>query len=235
MCKLRLKSSSSCPKKHIEYAKTPAHATLKLENPDFVPPKYLKTAAAPEVAAGPSSKVTVSNAQAENDRKRGRDQEMADGDGQGKRQKDGADEDMDVDDDGPSGMSRSLALVALGLTRFGPYSSTSDQSRQYPKLYFAPRESSSRSHRRCTGSPVPTVRRIQRIPVSQSLHPLLLLSQIPRIPVDTCISRARRQQEQDRPCKIRSSRPGHNCQRCTGRFQAKEGLGHESVLRMIMS
>jgi len=80
---------------HIEYAKSQSHATLKLENPDFVPPKLLKIS---NDQAASSSKVTVSHAQAENDKKRGRDEEMADGEAQ-KKQKDTGDEDMEVDDE----------------------------------------------------------------------------------------------------------------------------------------
>ncbi|KAG8862231.1 hypothetical protein FRB96_001810 [Tulasnella sp. 330] len=85
---------------HIEYAKSQSHATMKLENPDFVPPKLLKISN--DLAAAGSSKVTVSHAQADNDKKRGRDEEMADGEAQ-KRQKDGGDEDMEVDDEEPAG------------------------------------------------------------------------------------------------------------------------------------
>ncbi|KAG9035948.1 hypothetical protein FRB95_010156 [Tulasnella sp. JGI-2019a] len=79
---------------HIEYAKTQSHATMKLENPDFVPPKLLKISK-DQQAAG-SSKVTVSHAQVDNDKKRGRDEEMADGEA-AKRQKD--DEDMEMDEE----------------------------------------------------------------------------------------------------------------------------------------
>lgn len=92
----------------IEYAKSPSHATLKQQDPNYVPPKLNKSniaAAAVRAANGAaasSSKVTVSHA--ENDeRKRARDNgdddEDDERDGKKRRAGDGDDMDMDEDDD----------------------------------------------------------------------------------------------------------------------------------------
>lgn len=86
---------------HIEYAKTQAYATRKIEDPNFVPPRLLKISAeaAALAVSGSAAKVTVSHAQEENERKRARDdQEMADGERSKKQKEDGDDMDMDVDE-----------------------------------------------------------------------------------------------------------------------------------------
>lgn len=91
----------------IEYAKSPSHATLKSQNPDFVPPRLNKSnlaiAASKINKAGPSTtKVTVSHA--ENDeRKRARDDEDEDDDDErdGKKRRSDS-EGMEVDEDEPA-------------------------------------------------------------------------------------------------------------------------------------
>jgi len=90
-------------KMQIEYAKTPSHATLKLHDPNFIPPNMnqaLGTPSGSRITNGArpsSSKVTVSNA--ENDeRKRVREGDQEEKDGK-KRRVDGDDMDMDEDED----------------------------------------------------------------------------------------------------------------------------------------
>ncbi|KAG8928409.1 hypothetical protein FRC02_006929 [Tulasnella sp. 418] len=87
---------------HIEYAKTKSHATLKLEDPNFIPPQYLAVSNPNAVGIG-SSKVTVSHAEEDSEKKRARDDEMMQ-EGSGKRRKEAGDEDdMEMDEDeGPS-------------------------------------------------------------------------------------------------------------------------------------
>ncbi|KAG8903738.1 hypothetical protein FRB99_002829 [Tulasnella sp. 403] len=84
-------------KMHIEYAKTQSYATRKLEDPNFVPPKFMKISAEAAAVAAAMSKVTVSHAQEDNERKRGRDEEMADGASPEKKQKDADDDEMDME------------------------------------------------------------------------------------------------------------------------------------------
>ncbi|KAG8990973.1 hypothetical protein FRB90_001521 [Tulasnella sp. 427] len=89
---------------HIEYARTKSWATLRQEDPNFVPPKHMKISAEAAAIALGSSKVTVSHAQEDSERKRARDEEMVDGESPEKKKRDDDDdEEMDMDDEAPSG------------------------------------------------------------------------------------------------------------------------------------
>jgi U2 small nuclear ribonucleoprotein B'' len=95
----------------IEYARTPSHATLRHQDPNFVPPKLNQAMNAKKIKA--TGKVTVSHA--ENDqRKREREDDSAAGRPEGKKRREAEGDDMEVDED-DEGASKGMSLT--GVTR----------------------------------------------------------------------------------------------------------------------
>ncbi|KAF8307955.1 RNA-binding domain-containing protein [Clavulina sp. PMI_390] len=85
-------------KMQIEYAKSQSHATLRLQDPNFVAPK-LNQSTAPRNTSGVASSSKVTMSHAENDeRKRARDAEDDDDEGPGGKKR-RSDEAMDMDED----------------------------------------------------------------------------------------------------------------------------------------
>jgi len=94
-------------KMQIEYARTSSHATLRQQDPNFVPPKLNQTMNAKKIKA--TGKVTVSHA--ENDqRKREREDDAAVGGPEGKKRREAEGDDMEVDDD-DEGASKATSNV----------------------------------------------------------------------------------------------------------------------------
>jgi len=110
---------------HIEYARTPSHATLKLQDPNFVPPKHMKISAEAAALAAGTARMTISHAQEENERKRARDTDNMEGRGSDKRQKEGEEEeemDMEVEEQPkqpvqPTAIPRPISLLPSSTLR----------------------------------------------------------------------------------------------------------------------
>ena len=116
---LQMQSFNADPRyvKHIEYARTPSHATLKLQDPNFVPPKHMKISAEAAALAAGTARMTISHAQEENERKRARDTDNMEGRGSDKRQKEGEEEeemDMEVEEQPKQPVQSGEWLIAAG-------------------------------------------------------------------------------------------------------------------------
>ena len=94
--------ASYCPSQHIEYAKTKSYATLRKEEPNFVPPN----------TAHPASKaqlITSLNGAGGSREKRSREEDPSEGTRQPKREKNDDDEEMELDDDDESDSGKDTA------------------------------------------------------------------------------------------------------------------------------
>ncbi|KAF7977643.1 hypothetical protein HWV62_3060 [Athelia sp. TMB] len=91
---------------HIDYAKSKSWATLKREDPSFVPPN-----SAHATQAAHAGRITISSD------KRPRDEEMADGERQTKREKadDDDDEEMEIDDEEEPGPASTTPFTSASV------------------------------------------------------------------------------------------------------------------------
>jgi hypothetical protein len=89
---------------HIDYAKSKSYATLKREDPLFVPPN----SAHANSSAKPNGRITISSD------KRQRDDDVEDGERQSKREKTEEDdeEEMEIDEDEESGQPSTNTLTS---------------------------------------------------------------------------------------------------------------------------
>ena len=83
----------------------PSYATLRANDPNWIPPKLVQSAVAKKALSNGTGKLTVSNA--ENDqRKRLREAEDAEMNGPDEKKRRDADDDMEMDEDEDQGASR---------------------------------------------------------------------------------------------------------------------------------
>jgi hypothetical protein len=120
-------------KMHIEYARTPSHATLRMVDPNFVPPSLLGTAST-AAAQQANGKVTVSHAETDLRKRRREGGEVPDA--LDKKRREEGDDDMEVEEDDQPKVKEEKPPSALLLCENLPVEVTDDMLavlfQQYP-------------------------------------------------------------------------------------------------------